>query len=211
MASISHKLSACAFTLGFVLAQTSTWDLLQTKLTPLAFRLCRTLLCRATDRRGQARGGDPSRGPASEAAGASTRGTCALRGRFWQCCSFLWCAALRFGRRELLLSLKSMCLLVLLAFELLIRLSVQVPFEQKLLWTLGALLVYLVCSNVPLYGITMSKRRCVIGLIVERRRFRYPNARASHYMTAGAVHPAESPPASPLTAFQFLAIGRAVF
>lgn len=34
----------------------------------------------------------------------------------------------------------------------------RVPFEQKLLWTLGALLVYLVCSNVPLYGITMSKR-----------------------------------------------------
>jgi len=34
----------------------------------------------------------------------------------------------------------------------------KVGLQQKLVWTLLALLVYLVCAQMPLYGIAVSKK-----------------------------------------------------
>lgn len=36
------------------------------------------------------------------------------------------------------------------------RAPLQIPFNQKLLWTAVTLLIFLVCSQVPLYGIMSS-------------------------------------------------------
>jgi len=45
--------------------------------------------------------------------------------------------------------------------------ALQVGLLEKLMWTMAALGVYLVCSQLPLYGIGMAKNRCVASFALQ--------------------------------------------
>jgi preprotein translocase subunit SecY len=51
---------------------------------------------------------------------------------------------------------RKVCLSVLSISSSYLPLFPQVPFNQKILWTAVTLLIFLVCSQVPLYGIMSS-------------------------------------------------------
>lgn len=63
------------------------------------------------------------------------------------------------------------------AVLMLMGLLLQVPLTQKLFWTVVSLLVYLVCTQMPLYGINAAKNSdpfYIMRMILASSRFVAP-------------------------------------